>query len=93
MIKIQQSHLTLKIVKSGADGMEISYIQCSLNEAQKKLFGYSFAQPHQSFLVNLFYVDRISGSDITMKNGDIIPISRRRLTEFKHEHLQFISKI
>lgn len=43
-----------------------------------------FLMPEQSFIVNIEHISRIDGKDKTlvMKNGCIIPIARRKYTEF-----------
>lgn len=43
-----------------------------------------FLMPEQSFIVNIGHISRIDGNDKTlvMKNGCIIPIARRKYTEF-----------
>lgn len=42
-----------------------------------------FAQPHKSYYINMEYVDRLTQQNITMTNGDLIPISRSRKNNFQ----------
>lgn len=58
-------------------------IRGKVSEFSKKLIPYGFASPHKSFVVNLYYVKAIRGYDIFMMNGDWIPLSQKRSTEFR----------
>ena len=62
----------------------------SISVVAKQLEGTDFAQPHKSYLVNLGYVDFITGREITMLNGDMIPISALRKDDFLHRFKQYI---
>ena len=46
-----------------------------------------FAGCHNSFVVNMDFIKTIEGREITMKNGDVIPISKRN-TAFKNNYLK-----
>ena len=70
-----------KIVLQTVDG--VYYIKSTLSEILESLKDYHFVSPHKSFIVNLMHVKKISGYDIVLTNGDIIPIAQRRLTEFR----------
>lgn len=37
-----------------------------------------FVQIHKSYVVNLGYIDNVSASNVTMFNGDVLPLSRDR---------------
>lgn len=58
-------------------------IRGKVSEFSKKLIPYGFASPHKSFVVNLYHVKAIRGYDIFMMNGDLIPLSQKRSTEFR----------
>ncbi len=51
-----------------------------------------FIRPHTSFAVNLDYTDSIQGDTIIMKNGSVIPITRRAAREVKAKYLQHFFK-
>lgn len=59
------------------------WIRGSIAETARKMQAYDFCMPHKSFTVNLYYVKAIKGYDITMMNGDIIPLSQKKSTEFR----------
>lgn len=71
-----------------ADKKEIIY--CSLSDAFNKVKDYSFAIPHQSFIVNLYYVDIIARLEIKIRNGKKIPIAQKRSKEFREQHSEFL---
>lgn len=56
-------------------------VDSSLSAAEKMVEGLPFFRCHVSFLVNLRYVDRISGHDVWV-NGDQLLISRYRRKDF-----------
>ena len=58
-------------------------IRGKVSEFSKKMIPYGFASPHKSFVVNLYHVKAIRGYDIFMMNGDLIPLSQKRSTEFR----------
>lgn len=55
-----------------------------ITELAQNMSAYGFACPHKSFSVNLYYVKAIKGYDIHMLNGDLIPLSQKRSTEFRN---------
>lgn len=58
-------------------------IRGKISVYSEKLFPYGFASPHKSFVINLYHVKAIRGYDIFMMNGDRIPLSQKRSTEFR----------
>lgn len=48
-----------------------------LDDIQKEVAALSYIRCHQSYLVNLRYVERISGRFLIMKDGTQLPVSRR----------------
>tara|TARA_R110000765_G_scaffold371642_1_gene461921 strand:+ start:4779 stop:5516 length:738 start_codon:yes stop_codon:yes gene_type:complete len=54
-----------------------------LKEFEEQLTKHSFTRPHQSFMVNLKYIDRYDKSGtIYLKNGKKIPVSSRKKEDF-----------
>lgn len=58
-------------------------VRGKISEFSRKLIPYGFASPHKSFVVNLYHVKAIRGYDIFMMNGDMVPLSQKRSTEFR----------
>lgn len=55
----------------------------SLKEFEEQLVKHSFTRPHQSFIVNLKFIDRYDKSGtIHLKNGRKIPVSSRKKDGF-----------
>lgn len=48
-----------------------------------------FLQSHRSYLLNMNYIDRISGNDIILSTGDTIPIAQGRAKEIRQIYLSF----
>lgn len=60
-----------------------------LNELEKQLRGNTFCRCHQSFLVNLYQVDRMEGNEF-MTAGYRIPVSRRYFSEAKKRYQEIL---
>lgn len=54
----------------------------SLKNIEEELLPYNFFKVNTFALVNLRYVKKLDGFDITLSNGDVIFLSRRRKKEF-----------
>ena len=55
----------------------------SLKEFEEQLYKHSFTRPHQSFIVNLKFIDKYDKSGmIHLKNGANIPVSSRKKDTF-----------
>ncbi len=60
-----------------------SMVRGKISEYLEKLAPCGFASPHKSFAVNLCHVKAIRGYDIVMMNGDLIPLSQKRSSQFR----------
>lgn len=69
------------------------YMYGQINDLQKKLADFSFIRPHQSFLVNLKYIDRIRNYTIYMTNGMEIPVTKPRYAEVKEKFFDYKEKM
>ena len=70
-------HLTYIVSDEGRQEYTVS-----LSELEEKLKGHGFFRCHKSYLVNLKMVKGIKSSEIEMKNGDLVPLSKYRRSEF-----------
>ena len=52
--------------------------------------GY-FLKPHQSFIINMQYISRLTVNEIYMQDGSVIPVSKKRLKEIRTKYMDFIS--
>lgn len=60
-----------------------------LNELALQVCGNIFARCHQSFLVNMYHVDNLSGNELTV-SGQQIPISRRYYMDIKRRYQEIV---
>jgi DNA-binding LytR/AlgR family response regulator len=67
-------------------------IRDSLKNVELMLAGGTFIRPHHSFLVNLQHIMSISQSDIIMKNGQKINISRKKKDDVLKAFHQFLRR-
>jgi DNA-binding LytR/AlgR family response regulator len=64
----------------------------TINNIEIKLKNYNFERCHSGYVVNLNKINIISLYQIEMKNGDIIPLSRKRYKVFKKIFYDFINR-
>lgn len=64
----------------------------TLKEIEKELTAVSFYKPHRSYIVNLDYVSDFDSRSITMETGEMIPLSRNKLTEFKAVLMRYVKE-
>ena len=53
-----------------------------LSQVEERLVPYGFFRCHRSYLVNLRKIRRIGTAELTMNNGDAVPLSKHRRREF-----------
>lgn len=58
-----------------------------------KLSGFSFGQPHKSFLVNFSHISGFSNQDIILINEELIPLSRHYKKEFDKKYIERLHKL
>lgn len=68
----------------------IYYCSYKLNYLIDKMKSLHFISPHKSFLINMLYVNHIKGYEITMTNGDILPLSQKKSQQFKSSLNDFL---
>lgn len=60
-----------------------------LNDLERQICGDTFLRCHQSFIVNIYHVDGMRGSDLTVA-GEQIPVSRRYYAEVKKRYQRML---
>jgi len=63
-----------------------------LSAVEALLPGNTFAAPHKSYLVNLYYVNTTGQNDLLLINKTRIPISRRCKQEFEKALFRFVRR-
>lgn len=67
-------------------------IYWKLNEIERELKPYGFLRIHQSFLVNMSYVKRISSYLLTLDNGEQLSVPKARYAKVKEQFLSYREK-
>lgn len=60
-----------------------------LGELAAQVCGDTFLRCHQSFIVNMNYVDNLCGADLVV-GGELIPVSRRYISEVKRRYQEIL---
>lgn len=68
----------LRIVRTG----DVEEFYGRISDLTIRLTNKRFVQIHKSYIVNIDYIDFVDGNNITMYNGDILPLSRDRKSDF-----------
>lgn len=58
-----------------------------LDDIEEGLQNDNFIRIHQSFLVNALKIKSVSKTEVALKNGDILPVSKSRATAVKEAYL------
>lgn len=64
----------------------------TLNDICKSLLENSFYRPHRSYVVNFAYVSKITKTDITLKNGEMLPVSRGTYEDLMNKYTKYMSR-
>lgn len=67
-------------------------IKISLSEIETLLAKYEFIKPHRSYLVNYKYIASVKKNNLELSDGQLIPISRNRIDDVKHEFIVFTNR-
>lgn len=66
-------------------------VTATLTDFEEKLLSRpEFLKVHRSYLVNLSYVQAVSGGNIVTNNGHTIPIARKRLGQVQDAYMNFL---
>lgn len=60
-----------------------------LDEIERELEGLDFLRIHQSFLVNMHYIDKISSYVLRLKTGKELSVPKARYPEVKRQFMAF----
>lgn len=74
-------------------GHEPVRIRAKLDDIENGLEGHFFGRPHKSYLINMNFVKDIDSRNmtLTLKSGDIIPISKTYKRVFEAAYIDFLS--
>lgn len=61
----------------------------NLNDLMPQIENHGFLQCHRSYVVNTNYIARFTATDVIMKNGVTVPVSKHRRKEFMESYTQY----
>ncbi|GAF11435.1 response regulator [Bacillus sp. JCM 19046] len=64
-----------------------------LKEVMEKTANFAFQSPYVSYVVHLAYVQEIKQSDLIMKNGEVLPLSQKKASEFRKVFHTYLSSL
>lgn len=67
-------------------------LRSSLKDIEAQLPSLCFAKPHNSYIVNLAEVRSLSTKNLTLANGDQIPVSQRNRKPFEQALFQYVRR-
>ena len=65
------------------------FLNKKLNTVEEQLRPYHFARTHQSYLVNLEYVDKLASYKVYLFDGSILPAAKGRYVELRKNYLLY----
>lgn len=65
----------------------------TLNALEKELLEFGFLRIHQSYLVNLQHVKKVTAYHATLNNGQILPIPKTRYRDVKNAFIAYIGEL
>lgn len=61
-----------------------------IRDIAAKMEKYSFIMPHQSFVVNMYYIDKITSRSLIMRNGDAVCLAQKRASSIRKQMHQIV---
>lgn len=65
----------------------------TLNALEKELLEFGFLRIHQSFLVNLRHIKKVTGYQAILNNGQMLPIPKTRYRDVKNAFIAYIGEL
>ena len=62
-----------------------------ISDIREKMLEYGFAAPHKSFVVNMGQIKNIKGYEISLMNGEQIPLSQKQAVGFKETLSKYLA--
>lgn len=93
IVLVESDLHVLKFTVNTPDGIKTYCLQAKLNEVEKIFKGSSFVRIHQSYLVNMKYVEKIYGHRAFLWDGKTLPVSRAKYQNAKERFLLYEGEI
>lgn len=87
-VESDNKHLRIVLVSG-----EVCVTRAKINKYYDFLLERNFAQPHKSYMVNLYYVKEFNNQCVTFDNGVAIPISRSKSADFKRAFNRYLNGV
>lgn len=68
------------------------YFQDKMMELAERMKNYDFVLCHQSYLVNLSQVKSVKGYDVSLKNGELLPLAQKKSVEFRSQLNEYLQR-
>lgn len=68
------------------------YVNYTLSELYSLLQDMDFSMPHRAYIINLQKIKFINKYDITLENGDLIPLAQKKAAAFKKQFEIYLYK-
>ncbi len=78
----------IREVQSHADSLMFTI----MDELEEQLTSAGFLRVHKSYLVNMRYIEKLNYNKLLLVNGKELPVSPRRYSEVKAQHLHWRSR-
>lgn len=76
------------------DGSKMKYTMYeTLNTVEKELFAYGFLRIHQSYLVNLQHVKKVTGYHAILDSGQMLPIPKPKYRDVKNTFIAYVGEL
>lgn len=63
-----------------------------INDIAEKMKQYNFMMSHQSFVVNLYYIEKFADQALIMKNGDKVYLAQKRASAIRKKLMQLANE-
>lgn len=67
-------------------------VTLSMKKLEEDLASRGFLRVHSGYLVNYRYIRSLGTSEITLTDGNIVPVSRRKFQEIKLQYMEFAAR-
>ena len=92
IIMIEQAKRVMRFHLLGGEILESKMIRVPFKEAVSQLLKDNrFLHVHQSFVINMAHVKKLSSQSFVMKNGITIPIPKPKSTEAKNIYFEYLA--
>lgn len=71
---------------------EVKVIRGKISDYETKLSDYGFLRVHLGYLVNIRSIYSITSKEITLDNGEKLPVSRKNIAMIKDKHANYVRR-